>query len=151
MSKTTTALIAAGLVAALGAGAIAEAEAAKRGHGGHGASRAIMLIEQFDANNDGQVTQDEIDGARSERFQQFDANNDGRLSLEEYEALWMDAMRERMVDRFQRLDDDGDAIVTQEEFVAPMRNLVIRRDRDGDGSITVEEMRRDRDRDRDRD
>ena len=54
---------------------------------------------------------------RSSRLAAFDQNNDGRLTLEEYQAMWLDAMRERMVDRFQAHDDDGDAVVTVEEFV----------------------------------
>ena len=150
MNSKTTALIAAALVSAIGVTAVAQASPGKRDHDRHG-GRAIMLMEQFDANSDGQVTQQEIDSVRAERFEQFDTNNDGRLSLEEYEALWLDAMRSRMVDRFQRLDDDGDAVVTVEEFAEPMSNLVLRRDRNDDGAITMDELRRDRKGDRDRD
>ena len=56
-----------------------------------------------------------------DRLAEFDADNDGSLTLEEYQALWLDAMRERMVDRFQAHDDDGDAIVTVEEFVESLQ------------------------------
>ena len=60
-------------------------------------------------------------------------------------------MRERMVDRFQAHDDDGDAIVTVEEFVELYGSMVRRVDRNDDGQITRDDLRRPRDRDRDDD
>ena len=57
------------------------------------------LFEAFDANQDGTLTQAEVDQARQAKLAEFDADGDGSLSLEEYQALWLDAMRERMVDR----------------------------------------------------
>jgi Ca2+-binding EF-hand superfamily protein len=71
----------------------------------------------------------------------------------------MDAMRERMVDRFQAHDDDGDAMVTAEEFGEPFDRMVSRLDRNGDGELTSDELQRrgergggrDGDRERDRD
>jgi hypothetical protein len=62
--------------------------------------------------------------------------------LQEYQVLWLDAMRNRMVDRFQSLDDDGDAAVTSEEFLAPFGKVVSRRDRDDNGELTRDEMRK---------
>ena len=125
MTTRTKLLIGIGAVA-LGATTLAGASMADgRGHG-HGRDHGARMIEQFDANQDGSVTQDEIDQVRTARFTEFDADGNGSLSLEEYQALWLDAMRERMVDRFQDLDDDGDAIVTVEEFVEPWGRMVDR-------------------------
>ena len=101
----------------------------------------IMLMETFDTDGDGSVSQAEIDAARAERLQEFDADGDGALSLEEYEALWLDAMRERMVDRFQDHDDDGDGVVTLEEFSERYDGVVARRDRNGDGVLNQDDMR----------
>jgi Ca2+-binding EF-hand superfamily protein len=100
------------------------------------------MIEQFDVNQDGTITQVEIDQVRRDRLAAYDQNNDGSLTLEEYQALWLDAMRERMVDRFQDLDDEGDAIVTVEEFVEPFGSMVGRLDRNGDGALSRDDMRR---------
>lgn len=113
------------------------------GHAGKG-RHAMRLFERFDANGDGTVTQQEIEQTRTGLIAKFDADSDGKLSLKEYEGLWMEFMRERMVDRFQHLDRDGDAIVTPEEFASPMTYIVRRIDRDDDGKITrqeVEQMR----------
>lgn len=104
-----------------------------------GADRMQALMELYDSNDDGNVTQDEIDMARAERLAAFDTDADGQLTLVEYEALWLDAMRERMVDQFQRHDDDGDGLVTPEEFGEDFANIVDRRDRNGDGVLNAED------------
>jgi Ca2+-binding EF-hand superfamily protein len=46
-----------------------------------------------------------------------------------------------MVDRFQGLDDNGDAAVSAEEFEVPFANVVRRLDRNDDGEITHDELR----------
>lgn len=142
-------LMAAGLIAALGTVAIAGASLADgrgdREHGGrHGGEfgGGRQMMQSFDTNGDGNLTQAEIDAARADRFAQFDGDGDGRLTLGEYEALWLDAMRDRMVDGFQRLDDDGDAAVTAAEFVDPFAAMVSRMDRNDDGVLNSDDMGR---------
>ena len=158
MKTRTKALIGIGIGAAIGLGSMAliqptfahgdhqRFEGSRHGaHGHFGKARRMMRIfDKFDTNKDGVVTQEEIDKARADQLKRFDKDGDGKLSLKEYEALWLDAMRERMVDRFQRLDRDGDASVTLEEFVAPTRHLVFWMDRDDDGKVRMDELRRDR-------
>jgi Ca2+-binding EF-hand superfamily protein len=146
MSTSRNVMLVIGAVA-LGATTLAGVSLAdgKRGyHGGHhgGAGRHERMIEQFDVNQDGTITQVEIDQVRRDRLAAYDQNDDGSLTLKEYQALWLDAMRERMVDRFQDLDDDGDAIVTVEEFVEPFGSMVGRLDRNGDGALSRNDMRR---------
>jgi len=152
MKKTTIALISAACIAAVATPALAQGV-----RGPHHPARhdgGASLIETFDTDGDGQLTQAEVDAFRANRLAAFDTNNDGRLSLEEYQALWLDAYRERMVDEFQRHDDDGDAMVTVEEFGEPFANLVARRDANNDGILTADELQPRRHRDignRDRD
>ena len=106
----------------------------------------MEFFEQFDANGDERVTQAEVDEVRQSRLAEFDQDGDGSLTLEEYQALWLDAMRERMVDRFQAHDDDGDGLVTAEEFGEPFDRMVSRLDTNDDGEVTLEELRRRGDR-----
>ena len=122
-------------------------------HGGHrGGFRHVMkMFDEMDVNQDGSLTQQEIDNSRSERLAAFDSNSDGQLTIEEYEALWIDAMRERMVDRFQDLDADGDSVVTAAEFGEPFSKVVRFMDRNGDGAISVEDRPRRGHRDQDDD
>jgi Ca2+-binding EF-hand superfamily protein len=100
------------------------------------------LLVRFDRNNDGQLTQAEVDQVRRDRFAQFDTDQDSKLTLQEYQALWLDAMRRRMVEEFQALDDDGNAAVTTEEFLVPFGKLVQRLDTNNDGTLTRDELRR---------
>ncbi len=144
MKKTTLALLSAAALAAAATPALAQGMRGMHHPARHGGPD---MIQTFDANGDGQLTQAEIDAFRANRLAAFDANNDGKLSLEEYQALWLDAYRERMVDEFQRHDDDGDAMVTVEEFNEPFANMVARRDANGDGILTREELQPRRHRD----
>ena len=107
-----------------------------------GRGRGAAMLENFDTDGDGQLTQAEIDAVRADRLAEFDTDGNGELTLQEYEALWLDAMRERMVDRFQNLDKDGDAIVTTGEFVEPFSATVSRMDRNDDGVLNADDMRR---------
>ena len=121
------------------------------GHGGgfHGAFAGprrgrfggARLFTTFDTDQDGVLTQAEVDQVRGAQFAKFDTDGNGNLSLEEYQALWMDAMRERMVDRFQRHDGDGDAKVTRSEFNQRFAGIVRRLDENGDGKVTRAELR----------
>ena len=128
---------------------------AMRDHGGdrfhgkkrHGGRPMLRMMESFDANDDGRLSQEEIDGSRAERFSSFDGDGDQSLSLAEYEKLWLDAMREAMVDRFQKLDADGDAQVTAEEFERPFAKMVRRLDRNDDGAIDRDDFKRRHQRD----
>lgn len=155
MTKTTRYLLGTGALA-LGAAAFAGATLADGGWGrhhglGHHGGRAMEFFEQFDANGDERLTQAEVDEVRQSRLAEFDQDGDGSLTLEEYQALWLDAMRERMVDRFQAHDDDGDGMVTAEEFGEPFDRLVGRLDANGDGELTPDEIRRSGERRGDRD
>lgn len=107
-----------------------------------GRQRLSEFLELYDTNGDGDITQEEVDAVRADRLAEFDADQDGQLSLAEYEALWLDAMRERMVDRFQSHDDDGDGQVTVDEFGENFANLVDRADRNDDGVLNEDDQRR---------
>ena len=125
-----------GLLALAGGQALADG----RGGGGH-MEGGRQMLQGFDRDGDGSFTQEDVDAVRGERFAAFDADGDGALSLAEYEALWLDAMRGRMVRGFQLHDRDGDALVTVKEFTLTTGNLAERHDRNGDGVVTRDELR----------
>ena len=109
-----------------------------QGHRGHSIER---LLERFDADKDGKLTQEELNGARKDLLAKHDANKDGKLSLEEFKPLWNEVMQRRMVRGFQRLDRDGDAAVTLDEFLRPFAHTVEFVDRDGDGAVSRADRR----------
>ena len=168
MLKTTKIAIAVGAVLLVGAAGIATHTAAEardgygrdsgRHHGhftraSHHARGLAMLMERFDANQDEKLTQEELDQSRKDLLAKHDANADGKLTLAEFEQLWLDVMRKSMVRGFQRIDEDGSAEITAEEFLKPYGKVVKRLDRNEDGVLDAEDRRarhwkRDRDGDR---
>ena len=162
MKRTTKIMITAAVLGGLGAVGVAGASVAEEGwfghhrggyhddqhgvchHGGpsggqHPGGRHLAMFESFDSDNDGKLTQAEIDQGRARRFSTFDKDGDQQLTLQEFEALWLDAMRERLVDRFQDLDNDGDAVVTLEEFQMPFARVVAGMDRNGDAALSPDD------------
>lgn len=106
---------------------------------GHGMGRMMMaqqLMERYDADKDGKVTQQEIDQNRTDWQKEFDADKNGTLSIAEFQNLWAKARREEMVREFQFFDRDGDGQVTLDEYKAPMAGIVANRDRNGDGALS---------------
>jgi hypothetical protein len=131
MLKQRTIALVAGIAAA---GMLTTAAWAGGGHrhggmGHHRGAQMFEMMDSFDTDGDGKLTQAEIDQARKDRLAKHDADKDGKLTLQEYEALWLEAMRERMVRQFQRHDRDGDAAVTAEEFVQTTGRLALARAR----------------------
>jgi EF hand len=124
--KLTIAMAALGIAALSGA-----AEAGWRG-GGAG------LMERYDGNGDGKITQDEIDANRAGWHKDFDKDKSGELSIGEFEALWLKARREAMVREYQSFDRDGDGKVTVEEYQSPMKSTVADMDKNGDGALSRE-------------
>lgn len=106
---------------------------------GRGRDRGMFwqgMIERYDANNDGKITQDEINNNRQAWYAEFDLDKDGKLSLVEFEKLWLKARHRMMVREFQFLDVDGDGNVTLLEYKEPLQNIVADRDRNGDGALS---------------
>jgi Ca2+-binding EF-hand superfamily protein len=131
------------LIAGLAGGAALLGRAAfAGGWGPHGRSMGSGLLESYDTNDDGKLTQAEIDAARQANLATFDSDANGALSLPEYQALWADTMRRAMVRQFQAHDADGDGSVTVEEFTVRFADVVEVLDRNGDGELTRDELRR---------
>lgn len=156
-TKIVSIVVGAGAIAAvLGTTAIVGTAVARDGHSAarhdhhasakrhavHKSRRGLTRIEQFDTNKDGNVTQAEIDQARTDRLAKFDTNKDGKLSLQEFGPLWLDFTRQKMVRSFQRLDRDGDAVITMDEYLSPTRKMVERADRNNDNQLNRQDLRR---------
>ncbi len=151
MQKKTKLLVAGGTAGLLALGGIAGLANADMGGGmGHGMGRmhgmghgmmARHMMERYDANKDGKLTQDEIDQNRTQWHGEFDADKNATLSLDEFRNLWLKARNEQMVREFQRFDRDGNGQVTLDEYKTPLANLVANRDRNGDGALSREDRR----------
>lgn len=122
----------------------AKGDGPRHGHRGpRGPRRMIMdVVRQADANQDGALTQDEIDVFIQTKVDGADANGDGNVSLEEFKVIWLEIMDRHVVDRFQSMDQDGDGQITPEERAERFGMIVSRFDRNGDGELSREDMRR---------
>ena len=111
------------------------------GHGGgHGPGMmGRQMMERYDANKDGKLTQAEIDQNRQQWLADADANKDGTLSLDEFKVLWLKSRNEMMVREFQFFDRDGNGQVTIEEYKGPMADMVATRDQNADGSLGADD------------
>ncbi len=114
----------------------------RHGPGGRGERGGMMFgaaISDIDADGDGAITQDEIDLFRAALVGGADASGDGAIDLAEFEAIFVDLARDRMVDQFQDLDADGSGSVTQAEMDTRFGGIVARMDRNGDGLLNADD------------
>lgn len=149
-------VLAAGVIAAAGlAGAAGTAQAYDNDgyhHGKHHKTKHHhkrykghsykRMMERFDSNDDNELTQAELDAARRELLGKHDADNSGTLTLEEFQTLWLEFMRRQMVRGFQRLDVNGDAVITADEFIEPFSEAITHMDRNDDGKLNSDDRRR---------
>jgi len=134
-------LIAVAVAVATG-GALTGAAMVNPGFGHHGGAFHMVMLDMLgtiDTNNDGALSQEEINGAVGSRYTAFDNNKDGQLSLDEFQALWTDLTRPIVVRAFQFLDPDGNGAVAREEVDRRFGTLVARLDRNKDGQLSPED------------
>ena len=101
--------------------------------------RAVKAFKQMDANGDGMISFDEFrpPEGRDTPEMRMDSDGDGILSRDEVSAA-ATARTEEALAHFDRLDADGNGVVTQSER---RRNTFNRMDSDGDGLITKRELK----------
>ena len=145
MERKTKIWLAAGASALVAVAAIAGIAQADRGQrhgmqGMHGMRGGVMeMMERYDTNKDGSLSQEEIDTNRTQWHGEFDKDKTSDLSLAEFEALWLKARRDMMVREFQQFDRDGDGKLTLDEYKAPLTMLVTRMDQNGDGVLNKDD------------
>lgn len=117
---------------------------ADRGFGPH---RMMMggvgkeMLKTVDTNDDGALSQEEIDAAIEARFALYDADKSGDLTLEEFQGLWAEVTRPVAVRAFQFLDPNGDAVIAENELDAMFGNIVVTFDRNDDGKLSPADRR----------
>ena len=147
MQRRTKVFIALGAVGVFGFMAVAGSAIADRAHGMRGHHQGMMgnhfrsLAERYDADQDGEITQEEIDRNRAEWHAEFAGDGDA-MTLEQFQDLWLRARNRQMVREFQSFDRDGDGRITLEEYQRPMADLVERLDRTDSQSLGRDDFER---------
>ncbi len=105
--------------------------------GQRGDERGAGLINRFDANGDGQISE----GEWTDAFRKLDADNDGIVTREELQ----EAAKQAREAAWDKLDANGDGALSVDEF--PGRAEAFKRiDADGDGLVTKQELAAGRER-----
>lgn len=104
--------------------------------------REPVSFQELDANGDGQVTQQEMEAHRTERFAAADTDGDGQLSLEEMQAAAQKKANDRVTKMFENNDANKDGFLSQDELPKPRRGdkMFDRMDADNSGGISEQEF-----------
>jgi hypothetical protein len=104
-------------------------------------SRDIFLLLRYDANNDRQITRDEVTAGVKKDYAAADTNHDGKLSPDEVQAENQRRWTQEGPQSSPLMDWNMDGNVSEDEFAGAVRSLFTTVDRDKDNIVTVEELR----------
>ncbi|AAV95998.1 EF-hand domain-containing protein [Ruegeria pomeroyi] len=133
----------AGFIAALLLGGVALGASSALAMGPGGGMRHDF--SEIDANGDGKITLEEMQGHRAAMFSGADTDGDGKLSQAEMEAQAMARAKERVAWMLERHDANKDGALSQDEIPKPgagrkAGRMFDKMDSDGDGAISEQEF-----------
>jgi len=96
---------------------------------------ADRLLRDYDHNQDGRVTRDEMNRTIGWRFT-LATHGASRMSFDEFLAARADAFRQRNAENFRSLDWNADGKLTLAEFAAGERARFVTLDRAGQGFVS---------------
>lgn len=115
MKRTLISTFAAASIIGLGMGTVAVADNHGGPKGPKGEKRAEML-QQFDANGDGNLDETERDAARLAKFAEIDVDGNGTLTKQEVTDHMMARLVEKVDTHFPEEDVNGDGVISVDEF-----------------------------------
>jgi Ca2+-binding EF-hand superfamily protein len=112
------------------------------------------LMQKFDTNQDGQITQEEAAAVRTEFFTGADTNKDGALNLDEYKIAKEKKQEKRFNEYFVKMDVDKNGSLSLEEFLnarkdrmknitdpeSELKNRFTKMDVDNNAALTAQEL-----------
>ena len=139
MQKSTFKIVAASALI-LVAGGVAYAKGPGGGHDG-----ARMSFEEIDADGSGEITVEDLAALADAKFAEMDADGNGTVSEAEFTAAAAARASERAARMFERLDADGDGVLSRDALEArgrrgPSERMIARLDADGSGGVSAEEF-----------
>ena len=109
-----------------------------------GAGHGRMDFDTLDADGNGQITLEEMEGQREQHFAKIDTNGDGKLDKAEMVADAQARVEANVARMMKRFDKDGDGLLAEDELPGPKgkraAKMFERVDRDNSGGISKEEF-----------
>ncbi len=104
--------------------------------------REPVSFQELDANADGQITKEEMQAHRAQRFTKADTDGDGQVSLEEMQAAAQQKANDKVAKMFEKHDANGDGVLSTDELPKPRRadKMFDRIDADSSGGISEQEF-----------
>ena len=143
MEKSTLKVLLAATVIVAGAGmALAQGPGFGKNAGRGGPA---MDFATLDADGSGEITTEDLDALRASRFAELDTDGDGGVTLEEFSAHAEAMASARASEMFERLDADGDGVLSRDVLESRMNRgpnprLITRMDTDESGGVSAEEF-----------
>lgn len=129
-----------------------KAEKDKRGHRAMPMtkSRLKSLLDEYNSNEDKQISWKEYNDWRQSRFNKTDTNNNNTLNAEEYVYEFENRLDERhekgriahikqTIQRFHALDKNNDNVITSAEYDVSGNRIFVRWDANKDGKINKDD------------
>lgn len=108
-----------------------------------------MNFETLDVDGSGEITAEDFATLRDNRFSAIDADGDGSVTLEEFTAAAAARSTERATQQFERLDVDGDGVLSRDTLGGGGgmgQRMLTRLDTDDSGGVSEEEFEAAKDR-----
>lgn len=96
------------------------------------------FVQRFDKNRDGILEMKELPELLQKRLAAADTNRDGKLSVEELHAFR--AAFKGGGKKFERLDKNGDGVLTKDEVGEHKWERIAKADANKDGKVTKDEL-----------
>ena len=85
--------------------------------GMHNQADMAQMKMMYDTDNDGRVTREEVQAARTDIYNEADTDNSGSLDLAELTAMKAAQKEQRLATKFAYLDSNSDNLISKEEFI----------------------------------
>ena len=98
-------------------------------------------MQAIDADQNGEITKQELDTFQQQHFSKSDTDGDGQISADEFQAAKERMQQERIQKHFERMDKDGNGTLSQEELQSKFQKYFEKCDKNSDDVLSKDELK----------